>query len=177
MGLPSGVQWASCNVGAARPSEFGLYFSWGNIEGHIANEEYDFSQSAYDSSPAASIATDLSLDQDAARVNLGAPWRMPSINEFQELYDNCTNVWATMNGVHGILFTSNLNGNTVFFPAAGNFSGTSLIGRDSLGYYWSTKYSSASYAFRLKFDSSNVDLTGRNSRYVGLCVRAVLPPT
>lgn len=174
MGLPSGVQWASCNVGAARPSDFGLYFSWGNVDGHAVNEEYDFSQDVYDSTPAASIDTSLSLDQDAARANLGAPWRMPTNAEFKELYDNCTNVWTTMNGVNGLLFTSNVNGNTLFLPASGYFNSTSHNDRGSRGYYWSASYLSATNAVNLSFGSSDVNPQNSGYRRYGFSVRAVL---
>lgn len=177
MGLPSGVQWASCNVGAEEASDLGMYFSWGNIEGHRIDEGYDFSQAVYDSTPAAAIDTNLSLDQDAARSNMGEPWRMPTEAEFQELNENCTSVWTTQNGVYGRLFTSNLNGRTLFFPAAGYYNGTSLRDRGSMCYYWSTKYTSAANAHRVRFDSTNVYIIGSSSRYFGLCVRAVLQLT
>lgn len=174
MGLPSGVQWASCNVGAASPSDLGLFFSWGNTEGHMINEGYDFSQAVYDSTPGENIATDLSLEQDAARTNLGEPWRMPTSIEFQELIDNCTIEWSTLDGVAGSLFTSNVNGNRVFFPAAGNYNGTSLIDRGTVGDYWSSSYESATTARRLYFNSSTVNTQLVASRYRGFSVRAVM---
>lgn len=177
MGLPSGVQWASCNVGAEKPSDFGLYFSWGNVEGHEIGEGYEFNQAVYDTTPAANIATDLSLDQDAARSNMGEPWRMPTVTEYQELYDNCTFVWTEMNGVNGLLFTSNINGRTLFFPAAGYYSGTSLNSRGSYGYYWSTNYNSDTLAHRFGFYSSDVFIVGSSNRYLGISVRAVLQLT
>lgn len=177
MGLPSGVQWASCNVGAEEPSDLGLYFSWGNVEGHGIGEGYDFTQAVYETTPAASIDTDLSLDQDAARSNLGAPWRMPTGDEFQELYDNCTSVWTTLNGVNGILFTSNVNGKTLFLPASGYYNGTSHYARGTIGYYWGSTYNSATRAIRMSFDSSIVGPQGNGNRFYGFCIRAVLQPT
>lgn len=174
MGLPSGLQWASCNVGAAKPSDLGLYFSWGNIEGHGLDEEYDFSQDVYDSTPAASIAADLSLDQDAARAYLGEPWRMPASIEFQELCDNCTIVEDTLNGVFGCLFTSNINGNKIFLPLAGYFSGTSLNFRGSQGFYWSSTYGSAAGARTLAMRGSTVTPQNSTPRYFGLPIRAVI---
>lgn len=176
MGLPSGLQWASCNVGAANPADLGLYFSWGNIVGHTIDEGYNFTQNVYNSTPAAAIDADLSLDQDAARANLDAPWRMPSASEFQELYDNCTHVWETINGVNGLLFTSNLNGNTLFFPAAGLFNGTSLNDRGLRGLYWSSSYISATNARYLSFSSLNISPQNTDLRRLGLSVRAVLMP-
>lgn len=176
MGLPSGVQWASCNVGAERPSDLGLFFSWGNIDGHSVGEGYNFSLNVYNSTPAADINTDLSLGQDAARSYLGAPWRMPSAAEFQELCDNCTYEFTTLNGVNGLLFTSNVNGNTLFFPAAGDYNGTSHNNRGSNGYYWSSTYSTETYARRFTFSSSDVVPHGNDSRRLGISVRAVLTP-
>lgn len=176
MGLPSGTQWANCNVGAKKASDFGLYFSWGNTEGHAEGSGYDFSQAVYDTTPAAAISADLSLSEDAARANLGASWRMPTDAEFQELYDNCTVVWTTLNGVSGRLFTSNVNGNTLFFPAAGYCNGTSLNDSGSSGGYWSSTYSSATAARSLDFSSSSIDPQYLSSRRYGFPVRAVLPP-
>ena len=175
MGLPSGLLWGSSNIGAERPNDLGLYFSWGNVEGHRIDEGYDFSQTVYDSTPAAAINTDLSLSQDAARENLGEPWRMPTAAEFQELYDNCTIVWTTINGMNGCLFTSNVNGNTLFFPAAGYYDGTALGGRGTRGYYWSSTYNSATNARSLLFESSSVNPEGNNSRRVGFTIRSVCP--
>ena len=177
MGLPSGLQWASCNIGAEKPSELGLYFSWGNIEGHRIDEGYEFTEIVYASTPAASIAVDLPLDQDAARAYLGDHWRMPTPDEFQELIDNCTITWTTQNGVAGNLFTSNLNGKYLFFPAAGYFTGTSLVNRGSKGNYWTSKYDSASLASKMGFDASSINSRYTNPRYYGFTVRAVLQPT
>lgn len=174
MGLPSGVQWANCNIGAAGPSDLGLYFSWGNIEGHAIGEGYNFSQSAYNSSPAASIDTDLTLEQDAARAYLGDPWRMPTSNEIKELCDNCTIVWTEMNGVNGRLFRSNVNGNKLFFPAAGQYSDTSLNNRGSWGFYWPSTYYSESRVRSLTFNSVNVDYQNSVSRHYGFSIRAVI---
>lgn len=177
MGLPSGVQWASCNVGAERPSDPGLYFSWGNTEGHAEDDEYDFSQEVYDQTPAAAITDNLSLSQDAARANLGAPWRMPTSAEFQELVDNCTTLWTSLNGVRGRLFTSNVNGNSIFIPAAGFYNDSSLSGRDSYARYWSSSYDSAFNAKILGFNNTIVTPTSGGQRRLGFSVRAVLTPT
>ena len=173
MGLPSGLLWAKCNIGANAPEGYGHYFSWGNTDAHAEGSGYNFSQAVYDTTPAAAITANLSLSQDAARANLGAPWRMPTASEFQELYDNCTCVWTTLNGVNGRLFTSNVNGNTLFFPAAGYYGGTSLNTRGSNGYYWSSTYYSATHARLLSFDSSSVSPQGSNERRFGFSVRAV----
>ena len=176
MGLPSGVQWANCNVGAESLSDPGLYFSWGNIEGHRIDEGYNFSEDAYNSSPGASIDTDLSLQHDAARAILGDPWRMPTEIELQELIDNSTQEWTTVDGVNGYLFTSNINGAKLFFPAAGFFVGATLTNINRNGYYWSSTFHSAGQAGRMDFDNSNVVKVRIGGRRNGLTVRAVLIP-
>lgn len=176
MGLPSGVQWASCNIGAERPDDLGLFFSWGNIGGHMIDEGYDFSQNVYNSTPAADINTDLSLSQDAARAILGGQWRMPTAAEFQELINNCTSESKTVNGVKGRLFTSNVNGETIFFPSAGLYDGTSLVSRGQGGYYWSSTYNSASNALGLSFNPAVVNPQGVRERRDGLTIRAVMSP-
>ena len=173
LGLPSGLLWATKNIGANAPEGFGHYFSWGNTEGHAEGSGYDFSETVYNNTPAAAISANLSLSQDMARANLGAPWRLPTKEEFQELYDNCTCVWTTLNGVNGRLFTSNVNGRSVFFPAAGLYDGTSLSYRGSHGLYWSSSYRSATNAYLLYFYSSNVNPQNSNYRRFGFSVRAV----
>ena len=161
-------------MGAVYKEDSGLFFSWGNTEGHAEGSGYDFSQDTYDATTGAAITSDLSLSQDAARANLGAPWRMPTAAEFHELFDNCTCVWTTMNGVAGRLFTSNVNGNTLFFPAAGSYHGTSLSNRGSSGGYWSSTYNSATSARNLFFNSSGVYPQDSSYRCNGFSVRAVL---
>lgn len=176
MGLPSGLLWDKYNIGANAPEGYGVYFSWGNTDAHAEGSGYDFSQAVYYTTPGAAITDNLSLSQDAARDNLGAPWRMPSAAEFQELYDNCTCIWATLNGVNGYLFTSNVNGNTLFFPAAGFYNGTSLYDRGSRGFFWSSTYVSATSARLLFFSSSKVYPHYSYNRRYGFSVRAVCSP-
>ena len=176
MGMPSGVQWASCNIGAEKPSDFGLYFSWGNTEGHAEESGYDFSQSVYDATPGAAIVGDLMLEQDAARAILGSPWRMPTTAEFKELYDNCTCVYTTLHGVNGYLFTSNVNGNTLFFPATGVYVGESHNTRGTRGYYWSSTYRSDTFARNLSFGPTSINSEDSDYRRDGFTVRAVLQP-
>lgn len=162
-------------MGANSEEGTGLYFSWGNTEGHAEGSGYDFSQEVYDTTPGAAITTNLSLSQDAARANLGAPWRMPTAAEFQELYDNCTSVWTTRNGVNGRLFTSNVNGNTLFLPASGDYINTAVENRGSNGNYWSSTYLSATNARGLYFNNSGVNpLYDSSRRRLGVSIRAVL---
>ena len=178
LGLPSGLLWADKNVGADTPEAPGHYFSWGNVEAHAEGSGYDFGSSndgPYASTPGAALTGNIAVGDtyDAARKNMGAPWRLPTSAEFQELYDNCVCEWITQNGMAGRRFTSNKNGNSVFFPAAGHYSGTTLYARGASGLYWaSTLYSSTSGRF-LSFDSSGVHPQGYDHRFYGFSVRAV----
>lgn len=173
LGLPSGLKWATMNVGATAPEDFGLYFSWGNIDGHEEGSDYSFSDANYNASPGKQISGDIPLSQDAANAYLGSSWRMPTRLEFQELYDNCTSEWVTMNSVTGRRFTSKINGNTIFFPCAGRYSGTNLYDRDSFGYYWSASRYSDSYGYYWLSSMGTVDPQGNYNRRYGFPIRAV----
>jgi uncharacterized protein (TIGR02145 family) len=110
---------------------------------------------------------------EANASDLGDGWKMPTKEDFRELYDNTTSEWTTLNGVYGRLFTSKLNGNSIFFPAAGYYSGTTLYGRGSYGYYWSASRYSGSLGYRLLFYSGYVYPQYFSSRRFGFSVRAV----
>lgn len=173
LGLPSGLLWADRNVGADAPEGFGLYFSWGNTEGHEEGSGYDFSVANYDASPGKQVSGDIALSQDAANAYLGGSCRMPTKDEFQELYDNCNSDWVTENGVNGRRFTSKTNGNSIFFPAAGLYDGTTLNYRGSYGLYWSASRSSDSLGYFLSFGSGSVNPQDNYGRRYGFSVRAV----
>jgi len=159
------------------PGDVGMYFSWGNVEGHRENDGYEFTQEAYNESPAASIDTTLTIESDAANAVMGEPWRMPSRTNMQELIDNCTSAWTIVNGVRGRLFTSNINGQSIFMPAAGRFDGSQVVGRSTDGNYWVTTYRSASNSFRLSFNSSSVNGNSDAARRLGFVIRAIIRPT
>ena len=134
LGLPSGLKWATCNVGAKSPEEFGHYFAWGETE--TKNEYTKENSSTYDIS-----MSDISgnAQYDAATANWGGNWRIPTYDEFEELINNCQWVWLTKNGVKGYNIEGP-NGNSIFLPAAGYRSGTSFNDVKE-GYYWtSTPY-------------------------------------
>lgn len=171
MGLPSGTLWADRNIGAKSPEDFGLYFSWGNIEGHVMGSGYDFDD--YNETKGHELDGDIDIEHDAARFNMGEPWQMPTKEQFQELVDNCTREWCCENGHMGSRFTSKINGKSVFFPAAGYGYGTSVGNVGSRGYYWSSSWSSANRAYNMYFISSSVFPQVSNSRYSGFSVRAV----
>lgn len=178
LALPSGLLWCEHNVGAATPYEDGLYFSWGNVEGHTGTDGYDFGASndgPYASTPGAALTGNIPTNNtyDAARHNMGAPWRMPTVGEFQELNANCDSEWTDEDGVTGRRFTSRINGNSIFFPASGYRYGTGLSYRGSYGLYWSASLLSAAGGYNLYFLSSSVDPANSSDRFHGFSVRAV----
>ena len=178
LALPSGLLWCEHNVGAASPYEDGLYFSWGNITGHTGTDGYDFGTSndgPYASTPGAALTGNIPTNgtYDAARHNMGAPCRMPTTGEFQELNSNCDSEWTDEDGVAGRRFTSRINGNSIFFPASGNRDGTGLNYRGSSGNYWSASLHSAANGFNLLFNSGGVYPADDSNRFYGFSVRAV----
>ena len=178
LALPSGVLWADKNIGATTPYEDGLYFSWGNITGHTGDDGYDFgtdNEGPYASTPGAEMTGNIPTNTtyDAARHNMGAPWRMPTVGEFQELAANCDSEWTDEDGVAGRRFTSRINGNSIFFPASGYRRGTGLNFRGSDGDYWSASLYSQTNGYNLYFSSGGVGPSSNNSRFYGFSVRAV----
>ena len=173
LGLPSGRLWADRNVGAASPEEPGLYFSWGNTRGIEFGKVCDFSDDGYRDTEGAELECDIDEGHDAATVNMGAPWRMPTEEDFVELDKYCNREWVEQNGYYGMRFTSNVNGNSIFFAASGNGDGSSWNYRGSFGYYWSASFYSARYVRNLYFDSGGVYPQSNDYRYDGFAVRAV----
>ena len=178
LALPSGLLWCEHNVGASTPYEDGLYFSWGNVEGHTGTDGYDFGTSndgPYASTPGAALTGNIPTNgtYDAARHNMGAPCRMPTVGEFQELNAQCDSEWTDEDGVSGRRFTSRINGNSIFFPASGSRDGAGLIGRGSNGSYWSASLYSQTLGYDLNFNASAVYPAYRDNRFYGFPVRAV----
>ena len=178
LGLPSGLKWAKCNVGATSPEEYGLYFAWGETVGYTSEQTPDvraFTEDEYNAGPAASISTDLTLQQDAAHVNLGGNWRMPTKDEYQELIDNCNIVWTDNyngTGVAGSIFTSKVNESSVFFPAAGYYDSSYWMEKGEDENCWSASLDSSSTAFHLDLFCGNHYVSG-SWRYMGLPIRGV----
>ena len=175
LGLPSGVKWATCNVGANSPEEYGLYFAWGETTGYTANDVTSgvraFTQDEYNAGPAASISANLTLEQDAAHVNMGGNWRMPTKDECQELINNCNTVYTTDyngTGVTGILFTSKTNNNSIFLPCAGAYSNSST---SILSAYSNASFMSGEHFYGFAIYPPLA--IGTASRHSGLPVRAV----
>ena len=134
-----------------------------------------FDKDSYKAGPAFSISRNLTLEQDAAHVNLGGNWRMPTRAEYHELLNNCKVVWTddyNGTGIKGHIFTSKVNGNSLFFPAAGACNPSSVDDVGSYGFYWSSTYVSRSSAYYLHFYSGHID-TNINDRNCGKSVRGV----
>ena len=156
LGLPSGTKWACCNVGANSPADCGDYFAWGetipksnftnnNYKWFIGGDSHNISKYCTNSDfGIVDGRTELEPEDDAAYVNWGAEWRMPSLNQLYELLDNCTSDWTTVNGLGGYLFKSKTNNRVVFFPAAGYYNTNVIEELGTAGNYWLRNASSSS---------------------------------
>ena len=184
------VKWATCNVGATKPEESGDYFAWGETE---PKSTYNWSTYKWCNGSKTTLTkyntksdygyvdnkTELEASDDAASVNWGGAWRMPTQAEQNELRTECTWEWTTQNGVYGYKVTSNKAGYTdksIFLPGTGYRYDSSLSSGVSDGYYWSSSLDTDNpgYAYRLFFYSEYV-LWNTESRYYGLSVRPVCP--
>lgn len=203
LGLTSGLKWASCNVGATAPYEYGDYFAWGEIETYYeagyaqsnkpvwkSNKSRGYCWQSYKwcsgsartqtkycisgSYGTVDNMTVLDLEDDAASVNCGCSWRMPTDAEWTELRTECTWNWTTQDGVNGMLVTGP-NGNKIFLPAAGYRYNASLnvVGKGS--YYWSSSLMTdyTGNAWRIYFDSDDVGEGSGRDRCYGFSVRPV----
>ena len=182
------VKWATCNVGATKPEEYGDYFAWGETEPKSTynwstykwcNGSYDTQTKYCTNSNYGTVdnKTVLDLSDDAARANWGGSWRMPTKAEQDELRNNCTWTWTTQNGVYGYKVTSKKSGYTnksIFLPAAGYRDDSSLYYAGSSGYYRSSSlYTDDPYdAWGVSFDSDDV-YRSSGSRGYGFSVRPV----
>lgn len=177
LGLPSGTKWCCCNVGASIPEGYGGYYAWGETseKSVYSWDTYAFYDNA--NYKCINIGSDISGTQyDVAHVRMGAPWRMPTVEQQQELLKYCTWVWTQQNGVNGMLVTGP-SGGQVFLPAAGGRWDGDLYNAGSYGYYWSSSlYPDGDYyAYTLYFTSGGWYWSYYGSRYGGLSVRPVCP--
>ena len=183
--------WATCNIGANSPEEAGLYFAWGETQGYTAEQvgseegKRAFNWDNYKFGPDSAITkyndtdglTVLEPEDDAATVNWGEGWRMPTKADFKELTANTEYEWATVNGVQGAKFTSTVDGYTdkfLFFPAVGNALGGKVYNVGDYGNCWSVSSSDVDV-----YGALEIFLYGRgcgvydNNRYYGYSVRPV----
>ena len=200
LGLPSGLKWAKCNLGASKPSDYGDWYAWGEIE--VKNkwaiwEFYKWMQAGqsdwkyitkytiadgetgaiwYDSSGnfIGDNKTVLDAADDAATQQLGSPWRMPTVDEITELLDKCTWTWTTQDGVNGCQ-VDGPNGNSIFLPATGFVNDTAIINKGDEGYYWSSSLSTLSRDASFFFFHSVNHEWAYQDRRCRLFVRPVRP--
>ncbi len=197
LGLPSGTKWASCNVGASSPEEYGGYYAWGETE---EKESYNWStykwmnegQSSWSQINKYTFAdgqtsacwyrdgtfigdgkTTLDPEDDVAHVKWGGNWRMPTREQIDELISNCSSEWTTLNGVNGWKFTGP-NGNSIFLPAADFRDDQSWVYPDLEGGYWSSSLDAeySYWACDLHFYMGDVSCVAY-SRFSGHSVRPV----
>lgn len=182
LGLPSGLKWATCNVGATKPEEAGGFYAWGEVAEKDAYEwktykwcedgsyskltKYNENVSVYTLEP----------EDDAAHVLWGGSWRMPTREEFEELLTKCTRKFTTQNEVRGLLVTGP-NGNSIFLPSAGYNPGTQVQWTNNRGYWWTCNGNygnkTMGYAFYSQYDQGRTYVNGQISRDDGLNIRAV----
>lgn len=163
------VMWATCNIGADNPEEYGNYFAWGETE---PKEEYTRENCKTGWKEIGNVK---GTSRDVAHVKWGSPWRMPTLEEFQELIDNCDWEWVMPKGkITGYRVTSKKNGNSIFLPAAGWRYGVLLYNAGEGSFYWSsTPYESGTQnAYGLYFSNDYYDWDW-SDRSDGHSVRAV----
>lgn len=206
MGLPSGLLWATRNIDVTQKNGFAAspfqyecsFFSWGNIDGHNpinqSTFDYDFGNSnsePYANTPGAALTQNIDAKHDAATQNIGAPWRMPTSNEFKELFDNIDYIDAsgatieeskidkriTMNGITGLRIKSKINGKILFFPASGDGYRMSWNSRGTNGGYWSASIYGTTNGRYLSFISSGVNPQSDILRFRGFSIRPVREPS
>ena len=199
LGLPSGLMWATCNVGADNPEEYGDYFAWGETEPYYTSQSpltwksgktsgyawasykwcngSDNTLTKYNNDSSYGTVdnkTTLDIEDDAASANWGGSWRMPTHEDVLELLSYCTTEWTTQNGVNGSRITSNRNGNSIFLPAAGRLNDTHLSNTGSYGIYWSSSlHTNGTYCASTMSAGSSGYGYGSDSRYYGHTVRPV----
>ncbi len=181
------IKWANMNIGAESPEDYGDYFAWGEVE---SKETYNWSTYKWCNGSSKTLTkynysgsygtvdnkTQLELSDDAAHVNWGGVWRMPTDAEMTELREQCIWTWTSQNGVNGYKVTSKSNGNSIFLPAAGYREGSSHHYAGSSGIYWSSSLNTdfPSLVWFVDFSSGFV-YRNTSARYYGFTVRPVCP--
>lgn len=203
LGLPSGRKWATHNIDVTMQNGFTKsiyqyecsFFSWGNTFGvnPISTSAFSYNwgtsnDGPYASTPGASLSGNAELGYDAAFANFGNSWRLPTIEDFTELFNssntkyvdasgteiaNATNKLTTINGITGICLMSKANGKTIFFPCSGYGNGDSWGDRGFSGFYWSSSLFSSTGCRYLSFGSGGVYPQSYGNRHLGFAVRPV----
>ena len=179
LGLPSGLLWATINIGASSPSDAGDYFAWGEKEmkDNYGWETYKLCNGTYSSIfkyTQNDGKTVLDPQEDVATSRLGKGWRIPTKDEMEELVNECKWTWERLNGQLGWKVTGK-NGKSIFLPAAGAYSSYRIAGVNELGRYWTSTRDNSNYsAFNLRFkDGRESIVVVDDTRFYGRPVRAV----
>jgi len=168
------VYWCSCNVGAESPEEYGDYYAWGETKPKSSYRRENYSYYNTETETYTDIGENISgTEYDAATVNLGSDWRMPTKDEMQELLDKCTWEWTQINNINGYKVTAG-NGNSIFIPAAGHYSYSILLGANQNTYYnTSTSVDITNMSCIKNYsDNKHVYLSWDN-KYIGYSIRPV----
>ena len=170
LGLPSGLKWATCNVGANKPEDYGRYYAWIEKE---TKETYTEDNCTTYGTQNAGISGN--ADYDVARASWGGSWRIPTKSEFLELLRYCTWTWVERSDKKCGYIVTGPNGNNVFIPAAGYRLGTSLLDENTGGYYWSASPDESTENFSSSlYINVNTHSMGYSDRSVGFTVRPVV---
>ena len=178
LGLPSGTKWASCNIGANKPEEYGSYYAWGEIEDNTIYSWKTYSHC--DGSQEGCYLLGISnTDYDTAKMIWGIAWQMPSSEQIEELIKNCSFEIMIVNNIKGGKFTGP-NGNSIFLPATGYYSESEIYDKGETGYYWTSTEYGISNAYNFKIDCEDYQpeppRTSYESRCCGLPIRPVWNP-
>ena len=180
LGLPSGLKWATCNIGASAPEEVGYYFAWGEVE---VKEEFTWctykwtnecqvTPTKYGDQPAQTLEP----EDDAAHVLWGGSWRMPTADDMEELFAKCSRKFVVQNGVQGLLVTGS-NGNTIFLPLGGYKQGTEFLKVNERAYWWTSTrpagYTQQATFYGSQYDQGRTYINNRSNRFAGFNIRAV----
>ncbi len=170
--LGIGVKWATCNIGATTPEEYGDYFAWGEIS---PKTEYTTENSITYGRHIDEVAVVGNPSYDAARANWGGKWRLPSLWDIYLLEDLCSWISCVQEGHEGYKIVGP-NGNSIFLPAAGRYDGRSLLGAEEVGVYWTSEPTTSNiynrYAYVLEFQRGYFK-TNDWERAYGLTIRPV----
>lgn len=166
------LYWSSYNLGATAPEDYGGLYGWGDATGEKTSTDL----SDY---PSATPPTDINnTDYNLAKVMWGSGWRIPSNGEMWRMLSNCTEEWTSLNGIQGVKYTSNKNGNSIFFPIAPQRQGENIIEGTST-YYWLNKINeednTMAGTFYIRWNNGSLlDYpTAGQKRYIGLPIRPV----
>lgn len=187
LGLPSGTLWATCNVGASKPSESGLYFAWGETQGYTIDQvgkDKQFNWANYKWNPSGDGKTftkyttknaTLELEDDAAHANMGGNWHMPSPRQCKELIDNTTSELSNMYGVGGMKFISKKDKSKfIFFPLIGYAINSSIHNSGRYGYIFASTLKRNGYGRVFSFGLGYPYSGNKGLRYYGFSVRGVI---